>query len=125
LSAYCIIGLYTVTPAPGAQQRRGAVQRQALWDPDDEVLADDDHVGEASLGGRTVVVVVDAVGGEHELGAVVLVPRAAALAGAAGVDEVARAHCVPGLELGDAMADVCDDAHNLMPASLTCTSLDD
>ena len=49
---------------------------------------------------------VHAVGGEHEPGAVVLVPRAAARAGAAGVDEVAHANRVPGLELGDAGAGV-------------------
>jgi hypothetical protein len=44
------------------------------------------------------------------------VPRAAALAGPAGVDEVAHAHRVPSLELGDAMADVRDDADDLVPA---------
>jgi hypothetical protein len=44
------------------------------------------------------------------------VPRAAALAGAAGVDEVAHAHRVAGRELGDAGADVRDDADDLMPA---------
>jgi hypothetical protein len=44
------------------------------------------------------------------------VPRAAALAGAARVDEVAHAHRVAGLELGHAGADVRDDADDLVPA---------
>ena len=58
----------------------------------------------------------DAVGGEHDPGAVVLVPLPAALAGAAGPDEVAHAHRVAGLEPRDAAADAGDHADDLVPA---------
>lgn len=60
--------------------------------------------------------VVDAVGGEHDPRAVVVVPLAAAVAGAAGPHEVAHADRVAGLEPRDAAADAGHHAHDLVPA---------
>uniref|UniRef100_A0A0A9DKK4 Uncharacterized protein n=1 Tax=Arundo donax TaxID=35708 RepID=A0A0A9DKK4_ARUDO len=92
----------------GAEEGGGAVQRKAVGDADHVVLVDDDGVGETAPRDGAAVRVVHAVGGEHDAGAVVLETLAAALAGAAGADEVAHAHRVAGLELGDAAADADD-----------------
>lgn len=99
----------------GAEQRRGAVRGQRVRDAHDVVLVDDDHVGEPALRGRAVV--VHAVGGEHQRGAVVLVPFAAAVAGAARVEKVAHAHRLARLEVLHAGADVGHDADDLMPGN--------
>ena len=86
------------------------------------MLVHDDDVGEAPLGGHAAVRVVDAVGGGHDPGAVVLVPLPAAVAGAAGADEVAHADRVAGLEPRDAAAAAGHHADDLVPARATATN---
>ena len=46
-----------------------------------------------------------------------MVAPSAGVAGAAGIDEVAHAHRVAGLELGDPWADLRNDPDDLMPAA--------
>ncbi|MGX1118415.1 hypothetical protein RKD37_003778 [Streptomyces ambofaciens] len=97
----------------GAQQRGGLVQGDALGDAEDEVLVDDDLLGVAAVGGLAVL--ADAVVRHHVAARAVLLPAGLAVpALAAGVDHAADAHPVADGELGDAGADLGDDARDLV-----------
>src|SRR5690606_24616413 len=99
---------------PGAQQRRGAIQRQAVRDPQHVVLVHGDPGGIAALGDLAGGRVHAAVRGHHALFAVLLLAGGALRAVAAGVDEAAHAHGVAHPVAVHALAHGGDVAHDLV-----------
>src|SRR5690606_15462784 len=74
-----------------AQQRRGAVERDAIGNAQHVVLVDHDARGIAAVGRRAAAALARVVGGGHAFVAVLLVAGAARRAGPARVDETAYA----------------------------------
>jgi hypothetical protein len=101
---------------PSAEQRRASVEGHAIREPDDKALVDDNHVRVATVGDGAVPVV--RVVGEDDLGAVVLVPSLAALAGLAGVDHAPDANLVSDVEPLHVLANLGDQPGDLVPASI-------
>ena len=99
----------------GAKQRRRALERNALRDPQHVILVDGDASGIAAIGRGLTVALVAVIGERHAGLAILLFARKAGLAFAAGIDEAADADDVALVPLADMVADRGDTAHDLVP----------
>ena len=99
---------------PGAQQRRGTLQVQAVRDVQDERGGHHDLFGVAALGLAVVVAVDPAVGEGGAFFAVLLQAPFAGGALLAGIDHAADTDPVPGPEAGDGRAHLDHPADHLV-----------
>ena len=98
----------------GAEQRRRALERNALRDREDVILVDGDAGRIAAIGRRLLVLLVAVIGERHADLAILLLARAAGLAAAAGIDEAADADDMAGLPFLHMIADLDDAADDLV-----------